>query len=90
MRKKRQRDAVASSEGTWNFAQHRRVIHQAKFAAECMSRCRAVYAVLVAHRLESGGIASELWGSAPWVENCLLYTSPSPRDATLSRMPSSA
>ena len=24
------------------------------------------------------------------VENCLLYTSPSPRDATLSRMPSSA
>ena len=26
----------------------------------------------------------------PYVENCLLYTSPSPRDATLSRMPSSA
>ena len=24
------------------------------------------------------------------VSNCLLYTSPSPRDATLSRMPSSA
>ena len=24
------------------------------------------------------------------VMNCLLYTSPSPRDATLSRMPSSA
>ena len=24
------------------------------------------------------------------VDNCLLYTSPSPRDATLSRMPSSA
>ena len=24
------------------------------------------------------------------VQNCLLYTSPSPRDATLSRMPSSA
>ena len=24
------------------------------------------------------------------VETCLLYTSPSPRDATLSRMPSSA
>ena len=24
------------------------------------------------------------------VEDCLLYTSPSPRDATLSRMPSSA
>ena len=26
----------------------------------------------------------------PWLKNCLLYTSPSPRDATLSRMPSSA
>ena len=25
-----------------------------------------------------------------WVKDCLLYTSPSPRDATLSRMPSSA
>ena len=25
-----------------------------------------------------------------YVEDCLLYTSPSPRDATLSRMPSSA
>ena len=25
-----------------------------------------------------------------WAEICLLYTSPSPRDATLSRMPSSA
>ena len=24
------------------------------------------------------------------ISNCLLYTSPSPRDATLSRMPSSA
>ena len=26
----------------------------------------------------------------PWLSTCLLYTSPSPRDATLSRMPSSA
>ena len=25
-----------------------------------------------------------------WNDDCLLYTSPSPRDATLSRMPSSA
>ena len=25
-----------------------------------------------------------------WSQSCLLYTSPSPRDATLSRMPSSA
>ena len=27
---------------------------------------------------------------AAWVVNCLLYTSPSPRDGLLSRMPSSA
>ena len=27
---------------------------------------------------------------AGWSKDCLLYTSPSPRDATLSRMPSSA
>ena len=30
-----------------------------------------------------------LLNSGPWV-NCLLYTSPSPRDGLLSRMPSSA
>jgi len=36
-------------------------------------------------------IKSELWGAQSIDGNiCLLYTSPSPRDATLSRMPSSA
>ena len=39
------------------------------------------------HRLRGGGIPFG-GGSQPWI--CLLYTSPSPRDATLSRMPSSA
>ena len=29
-------------------------------------------------------------GQIPLYRSCLLYTSPSPRDATLSRMPSSA
>ena len=33
----------------------------------------------------SSGTAAAAWGGT-----CLLYTSPSPRDATLSRMPSSA
>ena len=32
----------------------------------------------------------KLGASADWSRTCLLYTSPSPRDATLSRMPSSA
>ena len=32
-----------------------------------------------------------LWNmAADWTLNCLLYTSPSPRDRTRSRMPSSA
>ena len=31
-----------------------------------------------------------LWNKSDSVRSCLLYTSPSPRDATLSRMPSSA
>ena len=29
-------------------------------------------------------------GEIHWVESCLLYTSPSPRDLSTSRMPSSA
>ena len=32
----------------------------------------------------------ETWVNTPPSPDCLLYTSPSPRDATLSRMPSSA
>ena len=30
------------------------------------------------------------YGGNAMIDDCLLYTSPSPRDATLSRMPSSA
>ena len=37
---------------------------------------------------ESGGLGA--WRQATSALSCLLYTSPSPRDATLSRMPSSA
>ena len=39
-----------------------------------------------------GSIAVEIYDSAQLYKDkdCLLYTSPSPRDATLSRMPSSA
>ena len=33
---------------------------------------------------------AELYPIPPKPDTCLLYTSPSPRDATLSRMPSSA
>ena len=37
-----------------------------------------------------GGAGPRALACVAWVSCCLLYTSPSPRDATLSRMPSSA
>ena len=52
--------------------------------------CAQVAVLLGAIMLVTGSI----WGKAAWDVwwqwDCLLYTSPSPRDATLSRMPSSA
>ena len=51
----------------------------ARLAAE--EQCRAAVA-------EGGTIETLIHMLRP--DNCLLYTSPSPRDATLSRMPSSA
>ena len=38
----------------------------------------------------NGCVGSILVSETPQLRVCLLYTSPSPRDATLSRMPSSA
>ena len=61
-------DEVGAPGGAWHPAQHRRVVHQAAFAAEAMHESRAVYAVLVARRCErTGAIVSETWGSEPWV-----------------------
>ena len=37
-----------------------------------------------------GDVAKALLSQLPHPETCLLYTSPSPRDGLLSRMPSSA
>ena len=42
------------------------------------------------HASEQYENAVKLNGNKEWGITCLLYTSPSPRDATLSRMPSSA
>ena len=38
----------------------------------------------------SSAIETELLGSSDSINSCLLYTSPSPRDLSTSRMPSSA
>ena len=35
-------------------------------------------------------VADALYLNAPFINTCLLYTSPSPRDSCASRMPSSA
>ena len=40
--------------------------------------------------IKQGDEVEILETQTPWPVHCLLYTSPSPRDATLSRMPSSA
>ena len=42
------------------------------------------------HRLIDDMVAAAMKWSGGYIWACLLYTSPSPRDATLSRMPSSA
>ena len=44
--------------------------------------------VLAIHQGESVLLSMDEWNQT--VHSCLLYTSPRPRDATLSRMPSSA
>ena len=49
----------------------------------------ASYEPAGAERVEVGRVASAADGIAR-VEGCLLYTSPSPRDLSTSRMPSSA
>ena len=41
-------------------------------------------------RMRDCDLISGITTTSELVQNCLLYTSPSPRDATLSRMPSSA
>ena len=46
-----------------------------------------VTGLLVEEALRSRGVLNESYGQN---HNCLLYTSPSPRDKTVSRMPSSA
>ena len=56
-----------------------------KALADAGMKVGKVNSALNNHFKEVGSTMSKEWASS-----CLLYTSPSPRDATLSRMPSSA
>ena len=49
-----------------------------------------LHSLLLPGNLEDSDIARARKFNIEWDNPCLLYTSPSPRDATLSRMPSSA
>ena len=50
----------------------------------------ALIGSVLLQRSEGGGLGIGGGGAGGGFMTCLLYTSPSPRDATLSRMPSSA
>ena len=73
---------------------------EARKVAEIMKRARSAQAILEGYNQDQVDelITAMVWAVAkPGVAEkiaqhtlCLLYTSPSPRDATLSRMPSSA
>ena len=58
----------------------------------CVHACKATLLHLYLHRFQPQGVSgvAVLAESHISVHTCLLYTSPSPRDRTRSRMPSSA
>ena len=60
--------------------------HQAKIPTIGSAGLRIFYFVLFPIVICAVGCEDEVASN----QSCLLYTSPSPRDATLSRMPSSA
>ena len=51
--------------------------------------CKEISADWAAQRIKGLSLSTAIW-NALMPRNCLLYTSPSPRDGLLSRMPSSA
>ena len=61
----------------------------AAFAGESQARTRYTFFASVAKK-EGFEQISAIFTETADNENCLLYTSPSPRDRTRSRMPSSA
>ena len=72
---------TANSEGlfSWLFNSGKEITAEIKL----VNKCQLDSKYFIVRDLESGK-------SAPFTNGCLLYTSPSPRDAHESRMPSSA
>ena len=70
---------------------HKKLIVQSKIGAVTISTASTTtYTVTVAAKAGGGGNAFYIDGVQAPSLTCLLYTSPSPRDGLLSRMPSSA
>ena len=67
-------------------------ISEKKLVGSVVSYNQAIadYALTVAQGYQSPQAVAAMLIAKPKTSTCLLYTSPSPRDATLSRMPSSA
>ena len=56
-----------------------------------MRYLKHLVSIIAALTISSAVFANEIkMGKADWDTGCLLYTSPSPRDSSPSRMPSSA
>ena len=88
-------DATLSKDLAWRFSILGRLIERADKTSRILD---VKYYLLLPSLDELGGVLDELqWiallrsaGAYQMFRNCLLYTSPSPRDRTRSRMPSSA
>ena len=59
-------------------------------AVDVAEICRRRNGIIAQGLPETVQVGEILCSSEVFTQDCLLYTSPSPRDATLSRMPSSA
>ena len=74
-------DSYASAKANLNYLEHYRKIRLAQMMKQKMSTCANM-------SVAKADLESRAEPNTP--NTCLLYTSPSPRDGLLSRMPSSA
>ena len=84
-------DEVRKAANDWDFSEEGRV-RQAKRMAEFALKLKSEGNFVIADFVAPTPEARSLFPAdfRVWVDTCLLYTSPSPRDKRQSRMPSSA